>query len=64
MLATMADVERLLPRVELALAQAKLVRREAAKNVVQLARLRDTLQPDTPAQGEEELHAFQAQERG
>lgn len=60
----MADEAGLLQRVELALAQAKLIRREAAKSVVQLARLRDDLQPEEPAQGEEALNDFQDQERG
>lgn len=57
----MADDE-VLQRVEDALAQSKRVRREASISVVQLARLRDHLQPDEPAQGEEELHALQQQE--
>jgi hypothetical protein len=54
----MADELEVLQRVELALAQSKRVRREAGISVVQLARLRDTLQPDTPAQGEIEENAI------
>lgn len=58
----MANDDEVLQRVELALAQAKRVRRESSINVVQLARLRDTLQPDEPAQGAIEEHALTEQQ--
>lgn len=50
----MADDAEVLQRVELALAQIKNVRRQAGFAVQQLARLRDTLQPEGPAQGEDD----------
>ena len=49
----MADDAEVLQRVELALAQTKLVRRQAGFAVQQLAQLRDTLQPEIQAQGDE-----------
>lgn len=54
----MPDSAEVLQRVELALAQTKRIRDEVGKNVVQLARLRDTLQPDDPAQGAQAEHDY------